>query len=51
MVVNYRNMLMTLWKCYESLGKKEFWDAALLMGEKLSKCLFELTTSMQKQKL
>jgi len=22
MVVNYRNMLMTLWKCYEALGKR-----------------------------
>jgi len=36
-VINYTNMLYLLWKTYEKLGQKEFWEAAFLMGEKISK--------------
>ena len=44
-------MLMELWGCYENLGKLKFWEAAYLMGEKLSKCLFELSRSIRMNKL
>ena len=41
-VINYRNMLMTLWNTYETLGRNKYFEAAYLMGEKLSKQLLGL---------
>lgn len=44
-------MLMSIWRSYEDLGKLKFYEAAYLMGEKLSKSLYYLFESIQNCKL
>ena len=44
-------MLMALWKCYENLGKKQQFEAAYLMGEKISSLYLKIENSLKSKKL